>query len=79
MWLCLSPGDRDYNLVVVCTTENEYRARIVAALEKFRRPSPSLSNTNMVRNYLRSRFAANFHKADVQSAAVLDPEGYGAL
>ena len=76
--VCLSIGDRDYKLVVVCTTENEYRARIVAALEKFRRPSPALSTTNMVRNYLRTRFATNLHNDGVQSAAFLDPERYGA-
>ena len=70
----VSPGDGDYRLVVVCTTENEYRARIVAALDKFRRPSPSLSNTSMVRSYLRSRFAAPLHKAGTPSAAALDPE-----
>ncbi|KAK7107714.1 hypothetical protein V1264_015588 [Littorina saxatilis] len=67
-------GDTDYKLVVVCSTENEYRARIVAALEKYRCPSPSLSNTNLVRNYLRSRFAGLHSKAGVQSASIFDPE-----
>ena len=77
--VCLSIGDRDYKLVVVCTTENEYRARIVAALEKFRCPSPALSTTNRVRNYLRSRFVTNLRKAGVQSAAFLDSQKYDLL
>ncbi|XP_070190023.1 E3 ubiquitin-protein ligase rnf213-alpha-like [Littorina saxatilis] len=66
--------DRDYKLVVVCATENEYRARIVAAMEKYRRPLPSLSNTNRVRNYLRSRFAHLHGETDGLSASTLDPE-----
>ncbi|XP_070188878.1 E3 ubiquitin-protein ligase rnf213-alpha-like [Littorina saxatilis] len=67
-------GDRDYKLVVVCSSENEYRARIVAALEKYRCPSPSLSTNNRVGNYLRSRFTDRTNKAGAQSASALDPE-----
>ncbi|KAL8581505.1 hypothetical protein ACOMHN_042898 [Nucella lapillus] len=67
-------GDSEYRLVVVCTTENEFRARIVAALEKFRQPSPSLSKANMIGNYLRTRFTGVVTKAGVSSASALDPE-----
>jgi hypothetical protein len=67
-------GERDYQLVVVCTKENEFRARIVAALEKYRRPSPSLSNSNLVRQYLRTRFVAQINRGGLPSASILDPE-----
>ncbi|KAL8623379.1 hypothetical protein ACOMHN_065913 [Nucella lapillus] len=67
--------DRAYQLVVVCTTENEYRARIVASLEKFRRAPPSLHTPEMVRRYLRSRFAVVHSRDYIPSAATLDPEG----
>ncbi|XP_076466869.1 E3 ubiquitin-protein ligase rnf213-alpha-like [Babylonia areolata] len=67
-------GDHDCQLVVVCTTENEFRARIVAALEKFRQPSPALSTPDKVRTYLRPRFAGVVTKADVTSASAVDPD-----
>ncbi|XP_076466247.1 E3 ubiquitin-protein ligase rnf213-alpha-like [Babylonia areolata] len=67
-------GDHDCQLVVVCTTENEFRARIVAALEKFRQPSPALSTPDKVRTYLRPRFAGVVTKAGVTSASAVDPD-----
>ncbi|KAK7494871.1 hypothetical protein BaRGS_00013998, partial [Batillaria attramentaria] len=67
-------GAGTYKLVVVCTTENEYRARIVAAMEKYRRPTPALSNSGKVRSFLRTRFAGLINKGGKQSASSLDPE-----
>jgi hypothetical protein len=66
--------DKDYKLVVVCSTENEFRARIVAALEKYRCPPPSLSTNDRIRDYLHSRFVVNTSRAGLPSAAALDPE-----
>ncbi|KAK7478896.1 hypothetical protein BaRGS_00029877, partial [Batillaria attramentaria] len=62
-------GERNYQLVVVCTTENEYRARIVAALEKYRQPAPAFSNTSKVRQYLKARFAGVVTKGGKTSAS----------
>ncbi|XP_046581771.1 E3 ubiquitin-protein ligase rnf213-beta-like, partial [Haliotis rubra] len=54
-----SSRDRDFDcqLVILCSTENEFKARIVAALERQRCPPPALQNLHDVKTYLLLKFS----------------------
>ncbi|CAG2192038.1 RNF213 [Mytilus edulis] len=43
----LKEQGRNYRLVVICSSENEDRSRIVAALDKYRRPQLPTDHTNI--------------------------------
>ena len=45
----------DYRLVVICGSDNEYRSRIVAALDKYRRPALPVNVPN-ISQYLVEKF-----------------------
>ncbi|XP_067673877.1 E3 ubiquitin-protein ligase rnf213-alpha-like [Haliotis asinina] len=49
--------DFDCQLVILCSTENEFKARIVAALERQRCPPPALQNLHDVKKYLLLKFS----------------------
>ncbi|PVD28712.1 hypothetical protein C0Q70_11306 [Pomacea canaliculata] len=63
-----------YHLVVICTKENEYKARIVAVLEKYRRPAPALSNKSTIQKFIHHCFSGLRKVHGMQSASALDPE-----
>lgn len=63
-----------YHLVVICTSENEYKARIVAVLEKYRRPAPALSNKSTIQKFIHHCFSGLRKVHGMQSASALDPE-----
>ena len=59
VFLCL---DILYKLVVVCSTEKENHSRIVAALDKYRRPPlPLLSHKETV-EYIKDKLTFNVKK-----------------
>ncbi|KAK7488216.1 hypothetical protein BaRGS_00020523, partial [Batillaria attramentaria] len=69
-----SQTESGYRLVVVCTSENEYRAHIVAALSRYFRRTEAVIAFPEVRKHLTKRFAGVIDRNGVQSASSLDPE-----
>ncbi|XP_071112725.1 E3 ubiquitin-protein ligase rnf213-alpha-like isoform X2 [Haliotis cracherodii] len=64
--------DFDYQLVILCSTENEFKARIVAALERQRCPPPPLQHLEDIRQYLQLKFSQKYEKQGMTSASGLD-------
>ncbi|XP_071112375.1 E3 ubiquitin-protein ligase rnf213-alpha-like [Haliotis cracherodii] len=70
-----SSRDKDFDcqLVVLCSTENEFKARIVAALERQRCPPPALQNLHEVKKYLLLKFSQKLEcQQDYNTASDLD-------
>ncbi|XP_048239631.1 E3 ubiquitin-protein ligase rnf213-alpha-like [Haliotis rufescens] len=65
----------DYQLVILCSTENEFKARIVAALERQRCPPPPLQHLEDIRHYLQLKFSQKYEKRGMTSASGLDFDG----
>ena len=65
-----------YKLVVVCSTENEYRSRMVAALDKYRRPQLTFGGESHVKEYLSKRFTVNRSTHGIESASCVDFKRY---
>ncbi|CAG2246214.1 RNF213 [Mytilus edulis] len=64
-----------YRLVVICSSENEYRSRIVAALDKYHKP-PLHTDVNMVRKYLLTKFKVDKSDKEWTLASTVDYERY---
>ncbi|XP_046558704.1 E3 ubiquitin-protein ligase RNF213-like [Haliotis rubra] len=62
----------NYQLVILCSTENEFKARIVAALERQRCPPPPLQHLEDIRQYLLLKFSQKYQKQGMTSASGLD-------
>ncbi|XP_063441660.1 E3 ubiquitin-protein ligase rnf213-alpha-like [Mytilus trossulus] len=62
-----------YRLVVICSSENEYRSRIVAALDKYHKP-PLHTDVNMVRKYLLTKFKVDKSDKELIPASTVDYE-----
>ncbi|KAK3585576.1 hypothetical protein CHS0354_036763 [Potamilus streckersoni] len=59
--------DLEYRLVVVCSAENEYKSRIITALDRFRRPPLPIPNIQHIANYVREKLQV---KAENNAASV---------
>ena len=72
----------DYGLVVICSSENEDRANIVAALDQYRVAAPPCPSPDDLQNYLKRQFRIppqqygyiNNSKITWAPAGSLDPE-----
>ena len=72
----------DYGLVVVCSSENEDRANIVAALDQYRVAAPPCPSSSDLQSYLKKHFRIpspqygyiNSSKIAWEPAGSLDPE-----
>ena len=72
----------DYGLVVICGSESEDRANIVAALDQHRVAAPPCPSPEAVRSYLKKQFGIpplqygyiNNSKITWNPAGSLDPE-----
>ena len=72
----------DYGLVVMCSSENEDRANIVAALDQYRVAAPPCPSSNDLQSYLKKHFQIppqqygyiNRSKIAWEPAGTLDPE-----
>ena len=72
----------DYGLVVMCSSENEDRANIVAALDQYRVAAPPCPSSKDLQNYLKKHFRIpppqygyiNSSKITWEPAGTLDPE-----
>lgn len=42
-----------YKLLVICSSENEFKCRLVAALDKYRRPNLSIGGYQSVKQYVQ--------------------------
>jgi len=71
----------DYGLVVICSSENEDRATIVAALDQYRVAAPPCPSPNDLKSYLKDQFRSppsqygyiNSSKITWKTAGSLDP------
>ncbi|XP_041354620.1 E3 ubiquitin-protein ligase rnf213-alpha-like [Gigantopelta aegis] len=63
--------DCDYKLVVLCSSENEFRARLVAALDRHRCQPPIIRVKN-IKDYLTEKFTAVHIEEDKSSASYID-------
>ena len=72
----------DYGLVVMCSSENEDRANIVAALDQYRVAAPPCPSSNDLQSYLKKHLRIptqqygyiNSSKITWEPAGTLDPE-----
>ena len=72
----------DYGLVVICSSESEDRANIVAALDQHRVAAPPCPSLELVQSYLKKQFGIpppqygyiNNSKITWNPAGSLDPE-----
>ena len=72
----------DYGLVVICSSENEDRANIVAALDQYRVAAPPCPSPEDLSSYLQHKFQAppsqygyiGSSKITWTTAGSLDPE-----
>lgn len=72
----------DYGLVVICSSENEDRANIVAALDQYRVAAPPCPPLKDLKSYLNYQFRSppaqygyiNSSKITWTSAGSFDPE-----
>ena len=80
IWLIYRPVD--YALVVICSSENEDRASIVAALDQYRVAAPPCPSSDDLQSYLKKQFqipppqngCINNSKITWIAAGSLDPE-----
>ncbi|XP_041354587.1 E3 ubiquitin-protein ligase rnf213-alpha-like [Gigantopelta aegis] len=63
--------DCDYKLVVLCSSENEFRARLVAALDRHRCQPPIIRVKN-IKDYLTEKFTAVRVEKNTRSASHID-------
>ena len=68
---CMLFIDRGYRLIVICGSDNEYRSRIVAALDKYRRPALPINVQNISR-YLVEKFQVTKTAHGPVPAALVD-------
>ena len=61
-------------LVVICGSDNEYRSRIVSALDKYRRPALPVNNVCNIANYLLEKFRVTEAQQNLIPAALVDFE-----
>ena len=72
----------DYGLVVICSSENEDRAIIVAALDQYRVAAPPCPSSGDLQGYLKKQFRIpplqygyiNNSKTTWTAAGFVDPE-----
>ncbi|XP_063404431.1 E3 ubiquitin-protein ligase rnf213-alpha-like [Mytilus trossulus] len=62
-----------YRLVVICSSENEYKSRVVAALDKYHRPQLPIDVPN-VRKYLLTKLKVERSTTGVRPASAVDFE-----
>ncbi|XP_071172243.1 E3 ubiquitin-protein ligase RNF213-like [Mytilus edulis] len=58
-----------YRLVVICSSENEYKSRIVAALDKYHRPA-LYTDVGLIRTYLFTKFQVESESKRTPACAV---------
>ena len=67
---------KKYRLIVICSSENEYKSRIVAALDKYHRYQLNENVVN-IRKYLLTKFQINKKiPKGIQPASAVDFEKY---
>ena len=60
-----------YRLVVICGSDNEYRSRIVASLDKYRRPAIPV-NLEYLKEYVSKKLQVNEFVPEIKPAACVD-------
>ncbi|VDH97030.1 Hypothetical predicted protein [Mytilus galloprovincialis] len=62
---------KSYRLIIICSNENEYKARIVASLDKFRRQM-FVADVNIVEKYLLTKFIVESSPQGNSPASLVD-------
>ncbi|KAL3881514.1 hypothetical protein ACJMK2_027946, partial [Sinanodonta woodiana] len=65
--------DPRYKLVVVCSAENEYKSRIITALDRFRRPPLPIPDIHHIADYVRRKLQVK----EGNTAAAVDFDSSG--
>lgn len=73
MFLLIVIEGRNYRLVVICSSENEDRSRIVAALDKYRRPQLPTDGAT-IRKYLLTKLKVERSSTGIRPASAVDFE-----
>ncbi|KAK7465937.1 hypothetical protein BaRGS_00037515, partial [Batillaria attramentaria] len=70
----INTSEHEYQLVIICTSENEFSARITAALERYLCSSFMPFTSREVCSFLHRNFLVPEDSTPQQSAACVDPE-----
>lgn len=46
----------DYKLVIICSSENEYKSPMISALDKYRAPKIAVSGVGKIKEYLKKKY-----------------------
>ncbi|KAK3098854.1 hypothetical protein FSP39_023768 [Pinctada imbricata] len=63
-----------YRLVVLCSSELEYRSRMVAALDRYKRDPLPLLRTDEIRDYILDKLKSQTQNRNIPAAAAIDFE-----
>lgn len=66
----------DYKLVIICSSENEYKSPMISALDKYRTPKIAVAGVRKIKEYLKKKYTPE-NVSD--SAADVDSIGYGYM
>lgn len=68
-----------FKLVVICSTENEYKSRMVAALDKYRIPQIAFGGEAHVKEYMSKSFIVENKDSRVDPASSVDFDRFEIL
>lgn len=46
----------DYKLVIICSSENEYKSPMISALDKYRAPKIAVAGVEKIKEYLKKKY-----------------------
>lgn len=46
----------DYKLVIICSSENEYKSPMISALDKYRAPKIAVAGVGKIKEYLKKKY-----------------------
>lgn len=46
----------DYKLVIICSSENEYKSPMISALDKYRAPKIAVAGVGKIKEYLNKKY-----------------------
>lgn len=48
---------KGYKLVIICSSENEYKSPMISALDKFRSPMIAVAGVKKIQKYLKKKYS----------------------
>lgn len=49
---------KGYKLVIICSSENEYKSPMISALDKFRSPKIAVAGVKKIQEYLKKKYTS---------------------